>query len=97
MSKITSHTMIGVNIVPASKLQPLEVPHMLWIDITADFTINLPLSNSFNSILVVVNHFSKKVEFIPCNKTIVTIQQPTQEVQPPKLIAKLCTWKRSNG
>ena len=43
------------NIMPAGKLQPLEVPHMPWVDITADFTIDLPLSNGFNSILVVID------------------------------------------
>ena len=61
------------NIVPASKLQSLEVPHMCWVDITADFTTDLPPSNGFNSILIIVNHFSKEVEFVPYNKTITTL------------------------
>ena len=62
------------NIAPASKLQSLEVPHMPWMDITADFTTNLPLSNGFKSILVVVDWFSKEVEFIPCHKIITTLE-----------------------
>ena len=43
------------NIPPASKLQSLEVFHMPWVDVTADFTTNLPLSNSFDFILVVID------------------------------------------
>ena len=39
----------------ACKLQPLKIPHMPWIDITADFTTDLPISNSFDSILVVID------------------------------------------
>ena len=62
------------NIVAAGKLQPLEVPHMPWMDITADFTIYHPLSNGFNSILVVIDQFSKEVEFIPCHKTMTTLK-----------------------
>ena len=62
------------NIPPACKLQPLEVPHMSWMDVTADFTTNFPLSNGFDSILVIVDQFSKEVEFIPCHKTITTLE-----------------------
>ena len=39
------------------------------MEVTADFIMDLPLSNGFDSILVVVDCFSKEVEFIPCNKT----------------------------
>ena len=66
------HFKVG-NIAPANKLQSLEVPHMPWVDITANFTINLPLSNGFNSILIIVDQFSKEVKFIPCNKTVTTL------------------------
>ena len=62
------------NIAPASKLQPLEVPHMPWVDVTVDFTTDLLLSNGFDSILVIVDWFSKEVEFIPCSRTITTLE-----------------------
>ena len=42
---------------------------MPWVDVSADFITNLPLSHGFDSILTVVNRFSKETEFIPCNKT----------------------------
>ena len=48
------HFKVG-NIAPAGKLQSLEVPYMPWVDVTADFTTNLLLSNSFNFILVIID------------------------------------------
>ena len=59
----------GSNTAPPGKLQPLDIPNMPWVDISIDFITDLTLSNQYDSILVVVDHFSKKVEFIPCNKT----------------------------
>ena len=64
----------GSNVVPPGKLQPLDIPNMPWVDVSADFIIDLPLSNSYDSILVVVDRFSKEVEFIPCNKTVTTLE-----------------------
>ena len=57
------------NLAPPGKLHPLELPDTPWMQVTVDFTTDLPLSNGFDSILVVVDRFSKEVEFIPCNKT----------------------------
>jgi transposase InsO family protein len=57
------------NLAPPGKLRPLELPNIPWAEVTVDFTTDLPLSNGFDSILVVVDRFSKEVEFIPCNKT----------------------------
>ena len=42
---------------------------MPWVDLSVDFITHLPLSNGFNSILTVIDHFSKETEFILCNKT----------------------------
>ena len=42
---------------------------MPWVDVSADFITDLPLSNGFDSILTVVDQFSKETEFILCNKT----------------------------
>jgi transposase InsO family protein len=57
------------DLAPPGKLRPLELPNIPWTEVTADFTTHLPLSNGFDSILVVVDRFSKEVESIPCNKT----------------------------
>ena len=46
---------------------------MPWVDVSADFITDLPLSNGFDSILTVIDQFSKETEFIPCNKTAVAL------------------------
>ena len=50
------------------KLKPLNTPSGPWKEISADFITDLLESEGLNSILVVVDRFSKEVEFIPCTK-----------------------------
>ena len=59
----------GSNTKPTGSAVPLQPSTMPWVDVSADFIIDLPLSNGFDSILTVIDHFSKETEFIPCNKT----------------------------
>ena len=47
---------------------------MPWVDVSVDFITDLPLSNGYDSILVIVDRFSKEVEFIPCNKTVTALE-----------------------
>jgi hypothetical protein len=42
-----------------------------WFSISMDFITNLPPSNFYDSILVVVDCLTKMVHFIPCTKTII--------------------------
>ena len=64
----------GTNQAPFGTLNPLEAPHMPWVDVMADFTTDLPISNKYDSILVIVNQFSKEVEFIPTTKMVTTLE-----------------------
>lgn len=45
-------------------LQPLAVPEQAWQTVTLDFIEGLPKSSNYNSILVVVDKFSKYAHFI---------------------------------
>ena len=55
---------------PAGLLQPLPIAPQPWFSISMDFITDLPVVEGFDSILVIVNCFSKMGHFIPCTKTI---------------------------
>jgi hypothetical protein len=46
-------------------LQPLSVPEQAWEVISMDFVEGLPRSGSSNTIMVVVDTFSKYAHFVP--------------------------------
>ena len=46
---------------------------MPWVDVSADFITDLPPSNGFDSILMVIDRFSKETKFILCNKTVTAL------------------------
>ncbi|KAB5587886.1 Retrotransposable element Tf2 [Ceratobasidium theobromae] len=49
-------------------LKAMDVPMGPWEDITYDMIVKLPKSNGWDSILVVVDRFSKMAHFLPCNE-----------------------------
>ena len=55
---------------PYGLLQPLQVPDGPWKSISMDFITDLPSSKGFDSILTVVDRFTKMAHFLPCTKTI---------------------------
>jgi hypothetical protein len=53
-------------------LQPTELQNRPFQFITTDFVTDLPESEGYNAILVVVDQFTKTIIIEPCNKTIDT-------------------------
>ncbi|MBW0537520.1 hypothetical protein O181_077235 [Austropuccinia psidii MF-1] len=51
-------------------LKPLPITNCPWIHLSMNFITQLPLSNSFDSILVIVDRFSKMVVSIPIMSSI---------------------------
>jgi hypothetical protein len=55
---------------PAGLLQPLKVPQWKWEEISMDFNIGLPTTQyGYDSIWVIVDHFSKGAHFIAVKTT----------------------------
>ena len=50
---------------PGGLLEPLPIPERPWESVSMDFITTLPKSESFGSIIVVVDRFSKYATFIP--------------------------------
>ncbi|MBW0560071.1 hypothetical protein O181_099786, partial [Austropuccinia psidii MF-1] len=55
-------------------LKPLQIPSVPWNSLSMEFITQFPLSNNFDSILVVVDRFSKTEIFIPTYGTITTLE-----------------------
>jgi transposase InsO family protein len=55
---------------PVGTLQPLPIPTRPWSVIGMDFITKLPLSQGYDSILVVVDLLSKSAHFVPTRETI---------------------------
>ncbi|MBW0573808.1 hypothetical protein O181_113523, partial [Austropuccinia psidii MF-1] len=54
-------------------LKTLPIPNGRWICLSMDFITQLPLSNSFDSLLVIVDRFSKMAVFIPTMSSITSL------------------------
>jgi hypothetical protein len=55
---------------PTGLLQPLKIPEWKWEEISMDFIVGLPKTQSgYDSIWVIVDHLSKVAHFIPVNTT----------------------------
>jgi hypothetical protein len=55
---------------PTGLLQPLKIPQWKWEEVSMDFIIGLPTTQSgYDSIWVIIDHFSKVAHFIPVKTT----------------------------
>lgn len=49
---------------PPGRLNPLPIPEVRWSKITMDFMVDLPMSQGFNTIWVIVDRLTKRAHFI---------------------------------
>src|SRR5260370_24050424 len=59
---------------PYGKLKQLPIPSRLWSSISMEFIKQLPDSEGFSAILVIVDRLTKQVIFIPSHDTLNTPQ-----------------------
>jgi hypothetical protein len=59
--KVTCHKLYGL-------LSPLELLYVLWTSITMDVITDLPLSEDYDQLWVIINRFTKMAHFIPLKK-----------------------------
>jgi len=50
---------------PAGKLMPNSIPNKAWTHILVNFITKSPLAQGYDSILVVVDRFTKMAHFVP--------------------------------
>src|SRR5258706_16312318 len=55
---------------PYGKLKQLLIPSQPWSSISMDLIKQLPASEDFSTILVVIDHLTKQVIFIPSHDTM---------------------------
>ena len=60
--------------LPYGLLQPLPISKKPWASISLDFIVKLPQVQQFDSILVVVDRFTKNVIFIPTQESISAVE-----------------------
>ena len=66
----------STNAMPAGKLVPMPIPERVWDSVGVDFTGPLPVTASGNnSIMAIVDRFSKMLRLRACNTTITGIRQ----------------------
>jgi transposase InsO family protein len=53
---------------PSGLLHPLPIPDRPWSSVSMDFISKLPQCKNHDTILVVVDRFTKMAHFIPCNE-----------------------------
>ena len=58
---------------PTSHLESLPTPDIRWDTISVDFIVELPESDGYNAIMVVVDSLCKRAHFLPVNMTIMAV------------------------
>jgi hypothetical protein len=59
---------------PTSHLEPLPTPDTQWDTISVDAIVELPESDGYDAIMVVVDSLCKRAHFQPVNTTITAVR-----------------------
>jgi hypothetical protein len=61
----------------AATLYPLHVPPRPWQKVGLDYLTHLPESNGFNTVLIVVDHLTRMIHFLPCAESVTAEETAT--------------------
>ena len=63
---------------PTGHLESLPTPDIRWDTVSVDFIVELPESDGYNAIMVVVDSLCKRAHFLPVNTTITAVGSARQ-------------------
>jgi len=63
---------------PTGHLVPLPTPDIWWDTVSVDFIVELPESDGYDAIMVVVDSLCKRAHFLPVNTTITAVGSARQ-------------------
>ena len=63
---------------PTGHLEPLPTPDIRWDNVSVDFVVELPESDGYDAIMVVVDSLCKRAHFLPVNTTITAVGSARQ-------------------
>jgi hypothetical protein len=58
----------------AATIYPLHIPPRPWHTVGLDYLTHLPMSNSFDNVLIMVDHLTRMAPLLPCTKSV-TIEE----------------------
>jgi hypothetical protein len=64
--------------LPTGHLEPLPTPETRWHTVSVDFIVELPESDSYDAVMVVVDSLTKRSHFLPVNTTITAVGSARQ-------------------
>jgi hypothetical protein len=64
--------------LPTGHLEPLPIPETRWHTVSVDFIVELPESDGYDAVMVVVDSLTKRSHFLPVNTTITAMGSARQ-------------------
>jgi hypothetical protein len=65
----------------AATLYPLSLPPRPWHTVGLNYLTHLPLSNGFDSVLIMVDHLTRMAHVMPCKESVIAEETATLFLQ----------------
>lgn len=81
--------------LPAGLLEPLPIPQRPWSHLSVDFVTELPSSNRFTTILVIIDRFSKSCHLVHLTGLYTAMETTKASIPNLQNPRGHCVWPRS--